>query len=157
MNELWKILEKEENLRKWQQVVPTQFYTTVLQQKKSNIDRNQVEQSFKLVLPHQIIKCNGHKVTNVSQSGAKVKDIYRQAEHFKNNHKESKVENIVIQAGKNHIHRESPRDTEVKSDFHDTVICFLGILPKRGSVVFDSINYMYIYIYIYIYIYGIHF
>ena len=81
-----------------------------------------------------------------------MKDIYRQAEHFKNNHKESKVENIVIQAGKNHIHRESPRDTEVKSDFHDTVICFLGILPKRGSVVFDSINYMYIYIYIYIYI-----
>ena len=146
MNELWKILEKEENLRKWKQAVPTQFYTTVLQQKKSNIDRNQVGQSFKLVLPHQIMKCNGHKATNVSQSKAKVKDIYRQAEHFKNNHKESKVENIVIHAGKNHIHRESPRDTEVKSDFQDTVVCFLGILPKLGSVVFDSINYIYIYI-----------
>ena len=61
MNELWKILEKEENLRKWKQAVPTQFYRTVLQQKKSNIDRNQVDQSFKLVLPHQIMKCNGIK------------------------------------------------------------------------------------------------
>ena len=80
VNELWKILEKEENLHKWQKVVPTQFYATVLQQKKnsegrnqlgenkSNNDRNQVEQSFKLVIfgdsitklivPHQIIKCN---------------------------------------------------------------------------------------------------
>ena len=62
VNELWKILEKAENLHKWQQVIPTQSYATVLQQKKgsenrnqlgenkSNNDRNQVEQSFKLVI-----------------------------------------------------------------------------------------------------------
>ena len=31
VNELWKILEKDENLYEWQQVVPTQSYATVLQ------------------------------------------------------------------------------------------------------------------------------
>ena len=39
----------------------------------------------------------------VSQSEAKVKKIYRQVERFKNNHKGSKVENIVIHVGANNI------------------------------------------------------
>ena len=173
VNELWKILEKEENLHKWQQVVPAQSYATVLQQKKtsedrnqlgenkSNNDRNQVEQIFKLVnfgdsiakliVPHQIIKCNEHEATNFSQSGAKVKDIYRQVERFKNIHKGSKVENIVMHVGTNQIQRESPRDSskkickflrKVKSDFKDAVVYFSGILPKLGSVIFESINYI---------------
>ena len=171
VNELWKILEKEENLHKWQQVVPMQSYATVLQQKKSSEDRNQlgenkcnsnnrnqVEQSFKLVIlgdsitklivPHQIIKCNEHEATNFSQSGAEVKGIYQQVERFKNNHKGSKVENIVMHVVANHIQRESPRDSsrkickllqKVKSDFQDAVVYFSGILPKLGSVVFESI------------------
>ena len=45
VNELWKILQKDENLQKWQPVVPTQSYATVLQQKKSSEDRNQVEEN----------------------------------------------------------------------------------------------------------------
>ena len=36
---------KGENLHKWQPVVPTQSYATVLQQKKSSEDRNQVEEN----------------------------------------------------------------------------------------------------------------
>ena len=47
----------------------------------------------KLIVPHQIIKCKEHDATLFSQSEAKVKDIYRQAERFKNNHEELKVEN----------------------------------------------------------------
>ena len=39
------------------------------------------------------MKCNEHEATNFSQSGAKVKDIYRQVERFKTHHKGSKVEN----------------------------------------------------------------
>ena len=158
VNDLWKILEKDENLHKWQQVVPTQSYATVLQQKKSSEDRNQVEEnknndnrhqvekSFKLVIfgdsitklivPHQIIKCNEHEATNFSQSGAKVKDIYCQVERFKNNHKGSKVENIVIHVGANHIQRENPRDSsrkickllqKVKFDFQDAAVYFSDI------------------------------
>ena len=42
MSELWKFLEKKKNVHKWQQVVPTQSDTTVLQQKKSSEDRNQL-------------------------------------------------------------------------------------------------------------------
>ena len=42
MSELWKFLEKKENVHKWQQVVPTQSYTTVLEQKKSSEERNQL-------------------------------------------------------------------------------------------------------------------
>ena len=44
VNELWKILEKDENLHKWQHVVPPQSYKTVLQQKNSSENRNQVEE-----------------------------------------------------------------------------------------------------------------
>ena len=67
VNELREILEKDENLHKWHKVVPTQSYATVLQQKKStehknqeeenksNDDRNQVEQSVKLVIFGDII------------------------------------------------------------------------------------------------------
>ena len=62
----------------------------------------------KLIVLNQIIKCNEHEATNLSQSGAKVKDIYCQVEHFKNTYKESKVENIMIHFGTNHIQRESP-------------------------------------------------
>ena len=98
----------------------------------------------KLIVPH-------HEATNFSQSGAKVKDIYRRVERFRNNHKGSKVENIVIHVGTNHIQRESPRDSsrkickllqKVKSDFQDAVVYFSGILQKLGSVVFESINYI---------------
>ena len=83
LNELWNILKKDENLqtKRWQVVQP-QSYATVLQQKKNsedrnqneeikNDDRNEVEQTFKLVIfgnsvtklivPHQIIKCIEHK------------------------------------------------------------------------------------------------
>ena len=31
INELWKILEKDENLHKWQQVALAQFYATELE------------------------------------------------------------------------------------------------------------------------------
>ena len=125
VNDLWKILEKDENLHQWQQVVPTQSYATIWQQKKSSEDRNQIEknnsrddrnqvgQSFKLVIfgdcitkvivPHQIIKCCEHEATNFSQSGAKVKGIYCPVERFKNNRKGSKVENIVMHVGTNYI------------------------------------------------------
>ena len=82
LNELWNILKKDENLQtKWQQVGQSQSYATVLQQKRNsenrnpaeeikNDDRNQVEQTFKLVVfgnsvtklivPHQMIKCIEH-------------------------------------------------------------------------------------------------
>ena len=161
VNDLWKILEKDEKLHKWQQVVPTQSYATILQQKKSGKDRNKVEKSFrlvifgdsitKLIVPHKIIKCNEHEATKFSQSGAKVKDIFCQVERFKSNHKGQKVVNIVIHVGANHIQRENPRDSsrrickllqKVKSDFQDAVVYFSGILPKLESVVFESINYI---------------
>ena len=46
MKELWKILQKKnENLKRWQQVVPLWSHATVLQQKKSGKDRNQVEEN----------------------------------------------------------------------------------------------------------------
>ena len=57
----------------------------------------------------------------------------------------------MTRVGTNHIHKESPRDSsrkifkllqKVKSDFQDAVVCFLGILPKTQSVVFESINYI---------------
>ena len=79
----------------------------------------------------------------VSQSEAKVKKIYRQVERFKNNHKGSKVENIVIHVGTNNIQRECPRDSsrkihkllqKVKSDFQNTEVYFSGILPKLESI-----------------------
>ena len=40
--------------------------------------------------------------------GQKVKDINCQVEHFKNTYKESKVDNIMIYFGTNHIQREIP-------------------------------------------------
>ena len=104
-----------------------------------------------MIVPYQIIKCNEHEVTNFSQSGAKVKDIYRQVERFKNSHKGSKVENIVIHVGTNQIQRENPRDSskkickflqKVKSDFKDAVVYFSSILPNLGSVIFECINYI---------------
>ena len=68
-----------------------------------------------------------------------MKNIYRLVERFKNNPKVSKVENIVIHVGKNHILRENPRDSskkickvlqKVKSDFQDALVYFSGLLPK---------------------------
>ena len=128
VSELWKILEKFKNLRKWQQVTPPQSQATILQEKKSskyisqveenkNSDnRNQAEHSFKLVIfgnsitklivPHQIINCNEHETTNLSQSKAR---RYCPVECFKNNCKRSKVENIVIHVGTNHIQGEGPK------------------------------------------------
>ena len=97
-----------------------------IEENKSADDRNQVEQSFKLVIfgdsitklivPHQIIKCNEHEATNFSQSGAKVKDIYCQVERFKSNHKGSKVENILIHVGQI-IFREKTLET-VSENFY---------------------------------------
>ena len=40
--------------------------------------------------------------------GQKLKDINCQVEHFKNTYKESKVDNIMIYFGTNHIQREIP-------------------------------------------------
>ena len=97
------------------------------------------------------MKCNEHEATNFSQSGAKVKDIYRQVESLRNNHKGSKVEKIVLQVGTNHNQREKLRDKsrkicnlplKEKSDFKDAVVYFLSVLSKRGSVVFQNINYI---------------
>ena len=45
VNDLCKILANDENLHKWQQVVPPQSYGTVLQQKKNSEDKNQVEEN----------------------------------------------------------------------------------------------------------------
>ena len=45
MNELWEILENDKNLHKWQQVVPQQFYATVLLQKRSSKNRNHIEEN----------------------------------------------------------------------------------------------------------------
>ena len=97
------------------------------------------------------MKCNEHEATNFSQSGAKVKDIYRQVESLRNNHKGSKVEKIVLQVGTNHNQREKLRDKsrkicklplKGKSDFKDAVVYFLSVLSKRESVVFQNINYI---------------
>ena len=43
-----------------------------------------------------------------------MKDIYRQVDRFKNNHKGSKVENMVIHVRTNHIQRESSGDSSRK-------------------------------------------
>ena len=40
-----KFRKKNENLKTWQQVVPPWSHATVLQQKKSGKDRNQVEEN----------------------------------------------------------------------------------------------------------------
>ena len=97
------------------------------------------------------MKCNEHEATNFSQSGAKVKDVYRQVESLRNNHKGSKVEKIVLQVGTNHNQREKLRDKsrkicklplKGKSDFKDAVVYFLSVLSKRESVVFQNINYI---------------
>ena len=40
-----------------------------------------------------------------------MKDIYLQVDRFKNNHKGSKVENMVIHVGTNNIQRESSGDS----------------------------------------------
>ena len=64
----------------------------------------------KLIVPNQIIKCNEREISSFSSSGGKVKDIY-----YKRNYKGSKVEDIVISAGTNHIQRERPRDRSRKN------------------------------------------
>ena len=80
-----------------------------------------------------------------------MKDLYCQLKRFKNNHKGSKVENIVIHIWTNHFQRENPRDSsrkicklllKVKYDFQDGVVYFSVILPKFRSVVFESIDYI---------------
>ena len=97
------------------------------------------------------MKCNEHEANNFSQSGAKVKDIYRRLESLRNNHKGSKVEKIALQIGTNHNQREKLRDKfrkicklplNEKSDFKDAVVYFLSVLSKRESVVFQNINYI---------------
>ena len=90
-----------------------------VEKNKSNDDRNQTEQGFtliifgdiitKLIVPHQIIKCKEHEATDFSQSEAKVKDIYRQVERFKNNYKESKVENSDTCQDKSYSEKKSQR------------------------------------------------
>ena len=80
-----------------------------------------------------------------------MKDLYCRVERFKNNHKGSKAENIVIHVCTNHFQRENPRDSsrkickllqKVKYDIKDGVVHFSGILPKFRSVVFESIDYI---------------
>ena len=97
------------------------------------------------------MKCNEHEANNFSQSGAKVKDIYRRLESLRNNHKGSKVEKIALQIGTNHNQREKLRDKsrkifkflqKVKPDFKDVVVYFLSVLSKPESVVFEPINYI---------------
>ena len=77
--------------------------------KKKIKDWNHEERSFKLVIfgdiiaKLNIIKCDGDRASNFSQSGAKVKDIYNRIQHFKNKHEDLKIEKIVIQVGTNHL------------------------------------------------------
>ena len=82
-----------------------------------------------------------------------MKDLYCRVERFKNNHKGSKAENIVIHVCTNHFQRENLRDSsrkickllqKVKYDIKDGVVYFSGILPKFRSVVFESIDYIYV-------------
>ena len=114
---------------------------------KQNSYKRKLILSRKKMLDY-IIKCNVHEATNFSRSMAKAKNIYRQVERFKNNHKGSKVENIVIHVETNHIQKESPKYSsrkmckllqKAKSDSRDSAVCFSGILPKS---VFESINYI---------------
>ena len=105
----------------------------------------------KLIVPHQIFNCYELEATNFYQSGSKMKDLYCLLKLFKNNHKGSKVDNIVIHVWTNHFQRENPRENsrkickllqKVKYDFQDGVVYFSVILSKVGSVVFESIDYI---------------
>ena len=129
-----------------------------------NIEKNteiQDKPSFKLVilgdsitkriLPEVIMKCEEDRVCNLSHSGAKVRDIYRQVEDFKAQHNEAKVENIVIHVGTNHLEKEKPSDISrkigkllhrVKFEFKEAKVYFSSIVPKYDSSFFDSISHV---------------
>lgn len=105
VNELSSIIEKQEDLHKWQEIVP-QTHAAPLQENKNIEDRNREDKKLKLVIFGEnitelvaskiAIKCDEYRARNLSQSGAKVIDIPNQIEHFKNKHRDSKAEKIIM-------------------------------------------------------------
>ena len=156
LNELWEILENDENKQKWQHI-PTQSQaidSSDHQNENSAVQENKEGEisSFKLVIfgdsitkriqVETIMKCDDDKICNLSKKGARVRDIYRQIEEFKAQHEQTKIENIVIHVGTNHIQRENPTDISrkickvlkrVKFAFQDTKVYFSSIIPKYDS------------------------
>ena len=124
-------------------------------------NQNQEKDCFKLVIfgdsivtrikPEAIMKCDENRAINLSKRGGKVKDVYKQIEYFKEEYKSTKVENVIVHVGSNHIPRESPKDIvkklckllqRVKAEFSNAKIFFSGILLKFGYDYFDAINFI---------------
>ena len=69
----------------------------------------------KYIIPENICKCDPQHAVNLSKSGAKVKDIYEQLSIFEEEHKDTRVKNIIINVGANHLSRDNPEDTAKKT------------------------------------------
>ena len=93
----------------------------------------------KFIIPDNIMKCDEHRASNFSRSGANVKGICNQMEHFNSEHEDSKVETIKKDVSTNHTPSDGPIDIprkvykllqKLKSDFQIILVSFLGILPN---------------------------
>ena len=69
----------------------------------------------KYIIPENICKGDPQHAVNLSKSGAKVKDIYEQLSIFEEEHKDTRVKNIIINVGANHLSRDNPEDTAKKT------------------------------------------
>ena len=105
----------------------------------------------KYIIPENICKCDPQHAVNLSKSGAKVKGIYKQLSLFQEGYEDTRVKNIIIHVGTNHLTRDNPEDTaknicnllvRIQYQFADTVIFYSGIPPKFGKKSFGDINYI---------------
>ena len=83
---------------------------------------------------------------SLSKRDAKVKGSYKKLSIFQEEHKDTRVKNIITHVGTNHLPRDNPKDTakkickllvRIQYQFPNTVILYSGILPKFGKKVFQ--------------------
>ena len=105
----------------------------------------------KYIIPENICKYDPNHAVNLSKSGAKVKGIYQELSIFKEEYKDTRVKNIIIHVGTNHLPSDNYEDTakklrkllvRIQCQFPNTVIFYSGILPKFGNKSFGDINYI---------------
>ena len=108
VEELWKLVEGTDTENKGYQVgqkgkvIDLQEQSHDLPSKrKSNLERIRIRIIFgdsitKYIIPGNICKCDSQHAVNLSKSGAKVKVIYEQLSIFQEEHKDTRVKNIII-------------------------------------------------------------
>ena len=160
VEELWKLVEGTDTENKWYQVgqkgkvidLQEQSHDLPSEHLKENRTSRELELVIfgdgitKYIIPENICKCDPQHAVNLSKSGAKVKDIYEQLSIFEEEHKDTRVKNIIINIGANHLSRDNPEDTAKKTckllvriqyRFPNTVIFYSGYyqnLEKNLSV-----------------------